>query len=235
MSKIHFRWRCLLATGWLLLAAGCELAAPPLPSGESPPAPHSAEVELNHTVYFATDSASLATAEEAALRRFVASLDERLIVEQIVVGHADVRAGDAYNDALSARRAAAVLEVMEEAGLESPAPSRHALGERFPVAADDEATGWRLSRRVEVLVRGLILAEPACPDWSRPSAAMADNLPTSNFGCATTVNLMRMVADPRDLVEGAPLGPADGTREAAAVHRYRTDAVKQLQVESAAQ
>jgi type IV pilus biogenesis protein CpaD/CtpE len=37
-----------------------------------------------------------------------------------------------------------------------------------------------------------------------------------------------MVADPADLAEGRPLGPADGVREAEAVVRYRTDKVRPL-------
>jgi len=234
MSKIPSPRLRALATGLLLALAGCDLAEPPL-LAQRANEPRIAEVELSHTVYFATDSASVAAEEARALERFVDDLDDRLVVEQVVIGHADVRAGDAYNDALSARRAAAVAALVQAAGLPRPPASRHALGRRLPVAAADEPTGWRLSRRVEVIVRGLILVEPGCPDWSLPAAANAANLPTSNLGCATTVNLMRMLADPRDLVEGAPLGPADGAREAAAIARYRTDAVKQLQVESAAE
>ena len=38
-----------------------------------------------------------------------------------------------------------------------------------------------------------------------------------------------MVADPADLQRGRPLGPADATREAEAIVRYRTDKVKELQ------
>ncbi len=38
-----------------------------------------------------------------------------------------------------------------------------------------------------------------------------------------------MIADPSDLAQGRTLGPADGTREAEAVVRYRTDKVKALQ------
>lgn len=37
-----------------------------------------------------------------------------------------------------------------------------------------------------------------------------------------------MVADPADLPAGRPLGPADGTREADAILRYRTDKVRPL-------
>lgn len=226
-------WLRALTAGLALAVAGCTVAEPP--PAALPVAPRVAATELVHTVYFPTDSAVLPEAEAAALRQFAAGLDGRLVLEQLVVGHADVRAGDAHNDALSARRAAAVAALLRDAGLPAERISVHALGRRLPVAAAEPATSWRLSRRVEVVARGVVLIEPGCPDWSRPSAANPGNLPTSNFGCATTVNFMRMLADPRDLLEGAPLGPADGTREAAAVARYRTDSVKQLQVEAASQ
>jgi type IV pilus biogenesis protein CpaD/CtpE len=41
-----------------------------------------------------------------------------------------------------------------------------------------------------------------------------------------------MVADPADLVTGAPTAPADATREAEAIVRYRTDKVRQLDPEA---
>ena len=85
------------------------------------------------------------------------------------------------------------------------------------------------------MARGIVVVEPNCPDWSRPSAAHPANLPTSNLGCATSLNLVRMVADPRDLVRGATLGPADGRRAADAVSRYRADDIKPLNVEASSQ
>jgi pilus assembly protein CpaD len=54
----------------------------------------------------------------------------------------------------------------------------------------------------------------------------------SNLGCANAVNLGLMVADPADLVTGAPTAPADATREAEAIVRYRTDKVRQLDPEA---
>jgi hypothetical protein len=119
--------------------------------------------------------------------------------------------------------------MLQEAGFPAERMSLHALGRRLPVAADDPETSWRLSRRVEVLARGVMVIEPNCPDWSRASNLHPANLPSSNFGCATTLNFVRMLADPRDLLPGGTLGPSDGTREAAAIRRYRNDEVKPLQ------
>ena len=81
--------------------------------------------------------------------------------------------------------------------------------------------------------RGYHITLPNCPDWSKPIGTDSSNTTSSNLGCANQSNLARMVADPRDLVRGRRLGPADGVREAEAVVRYRTDNVKELNQELA--
>jgi glycosyltransferase involved in cell wall biosynthesis len=68
-------------------------------------------------------------------------------------------------------------------------------------------------------------------DWSRQSGTDFANLPHSNFGCATQTNLGLMVAEPRDLVRGRPLAPADGVREAEAIARYRAGDTTELKQE----
>ncbi len=57
-----------------------------------------------------------------------------------------------------------------------------------------------------------LVALPPCPDWSKPSAGAGDftNTVSSNFGCATTVNLGLTVAQPADLVAPRPVGFAAG-------------------------
>lgn len=42
---------------------------------------------------------------------------------------------------------------------------------------------------------------PNCPDWSDSELPMSEGQ-SSNYGCATAVNLAAMIADPRDLVRG---------------------------------
>lgn len=233
MSRSMRVWQCrAFGACCVAIVAGCAGIEPPAATSQAHQ-PQIATVELVHTVYFDTDDARLTTAEAEALRRFARQIEGELSLEQIVIGHADIRGSDTHNDPLSERRTASVVLVLEAEGLPAERISRHALGRRIPVAADDPATSLQLSRRVEVLARGLVVVEPSCPDWSRPSAAHPANLPTSNFGCATAVNLVRMVADQRDLVRGQALGPADSHQATAAVERYRADDVKPLTVEGA--
>jgi pilus assembly protein CpaD len=67
---------------------------------------------------------------------------------------------------------------------------------------------------------------PPCPNWSEPRPNDFTNAETSNFGCATTVNL-GLMANPGDLVAGRQLAPADGQPATAAVDRYLADQVPQ--------
>jgi len=68
-----------------------------------------------------------------------------------------------------------------------------------------------------------------CGNWSHDANDTHDNLPMPDFGCATQHNIAAMVADPRDLVEPRPLGPADATRRQTIVQTYEKGAVTAAQ------
>jgi OOP family OmpA-OmpF porin len=69
-----------------------------------------------------------------------------------VVGHTDSVGTDAYNQALSVRRAAAVKEVLVGAGVSGAIIDVIGMGERQPVATNETAAGRALNRRVDVIV-----------------------------------------------------------------------------------
>lgn len=78
---------------------------------------------------------------------------------------------------------------------------------------------------VRVVLTRTSAAVPGCPDYTHPSGATADASTSSNFGCATAANLAAMIADPADLVRGAPGAPtADPTTITKAIGAYRTAA-----------
>lgn len=56
--------------------------------------------------------------------------------------------------------------------------------------------------------------------------------PTMAFGCATYSNLSRIIADPADLDQPAPLDEADGTATTGAVQRYHDNKVTPLRATS---
>ncbi|QJU59509.1 hypothetical protein HL653_18690 [Sphingomonas sp. AP4-R1] len=61
-----------------------------------------------------------------------------------------------------------------------------------------------------------------CPDWSDRTLPMSEGQ-SSNYGCATAVNLAAMVADPNDLVRGRTdvAAAADATKATRAIKAWR--------------
>lgn len=78
------------------------------------------------------------------------------------------------------------------------------------------------------MVDRYLATAPACPDWSGSPATPHDNTPSGNFGCATATDFALMLDNPRDLVMGRALAPADAGQASDAVERYRTGHVKPL-------
>jgi pilus assembly protein CpaD len=81
---------------------------------------------------------------------------------------------------------------------------------------------------VAVVVKRLAAMPPACPDWRQIGQYDPDNMPMKNLGCANATNLYLMVADPRDLVSGRMLGPADGYEATRSVDTYRSGKLDSL-------
>ncbi|MBX3501768.1 MAG: hypothetical protein KF889_20185 [Alphaproteobacteria bacterium] len=69
-----------------------------------------------------------------------------------------------------------------------------------------------------------------CPDWSKSPGYDGRNLPHSNLGCATSVNIQTMVANPRDLEVGRDPGQSSGKLGADAVDRLYRNQTKALSV-----
>ncbi|MEK0086146.1 CpaD family pilus assembly lipoprotein [Benzoatithermus flavus] len=226
------RHGCTLRSLFLLCLVTAPSACAPLdavPTASSNPRPIAVPVTYTHDVYFAADSTEISADEAKRLRTFLDALpgDRELSVR--IIGMTDDRTGDARHAALSLRRARGVAELAEArrfAAIEIAEPS----GNRAAMAGAGERRRAR-SDRVEIRVSGYEVRLPACPDWSRRPEGDGRNLPLSNLGCANAVNLGLMVSNPADLDHGRALAPADGSREAEAIVRYRTDKAKQLDTE----
>jgi pilus biogenesis lipoprotein CpaD len=188
-------------------------------------------VEYRHAVYFDTDRAKISGFERDRLLAFLASAQPGDRDTIRLEGHADERATDLYNLELAGRRAATVRDLLEEHGLTADGITSSSFGEALPADPGTGPASWRENRRVEVVLERYLVTLPPCPDWSRQSGTDFANLPHSNFGCATQTNLGLMVAEPRDLVRGRDLGPADGVHQAEGIVRYRTGKVVELEEE----
>jgi outer membrane protein OmpA-like peptidoglycan-associated protein len=106
----------------------------------------------NTDTLFATDSAAL-TAD--GRRRLAAFFQQAGAFGYAIYGHTDSRASEAYNLALSNRRAAAVAEVARSVG--ALVSQQRGFGESMPVAPNDSAANMAKNRRVEIV----------CYRWSR--------------------------------------------------------------------
>lgn len=91
------------------------------------------------------------------------------------------------------------------------------LADRAPVTAGQIAPGT-----IRVVVTRMNATVPGCPDYSRPGEITFEASTSSNYGCASNANLAAMIADPADLVRGAPGSPtADPATSAKAIGAFR--------------
>jgi len=96
--------------------------------------------------FFATNSARISQGGAAHLRDFFVKTGA---VSYIITGHTDSRASDDYNMALSLRRANAVAQVAQSAGVRIA--DVRGYGERQPAASNGTASGMAKNRRVEII------------------------------------------------------------------------------------
>ena len=136
-------------------------AAPPraTPATPGPVTAEAVERAVLETGLFRTTSVNFEFAKSDLIPASAATLDvvadvlRRYPALRIEVGgHTDDRGSDATNDALSQRRAEAVVAFLVAAGVGRDRLSAVGYGERQSVAANDTETGRALNRRVEFVV-----------------------------------------------------------------------------------
>jgi len=110
-----------------------------------------AVIELDE-VHFDFDKATLKPEGKANLDKAAALLDKhpRVVVE--VAGHTDSIGSDAYNQALSERRAIAAKDYLVSKGVAATRLTAKGYGESQPVASNDTDAGRAMNRRVELIV-----------------------------------------------------------------------------------
>ena len=78
---------------------------------------------------------------------------------------------------------------------------------------------------IRVVVSRMRADVPRCPDWSRNSSDDFAENTSSNYGCAINRNLAAMIANPADLVRGAPgTETTDAALSYKAIDTYRKKA-----------
>lgn len=197
----------------------------------SPKALEVDRAQYRHIVYFPTDRDDLGGGEQDRLIAFLRAVQPKDSDDIRIEGHADERATDLYNFDLAGRRMETVKYFLNDNGVDRLEMHASSFGERAPAVAGDGERVWQQNRRVEIILERYLVTPPACPDWSRKTSVDYANKPHTNFGCATETNLGLMIANPRDLVKGHKLDPADGVHQAEGIVRYREGEQPELQEE----
>jgi outer membrane protein OmpA-like peptidoglycan-associated protein len=114
-----------------------------------------AQVDRGHETFFETDQYDLIKIEAAKLKRFISSLPIDKIEDISIYGYCDDRGTDAYNQALSQRRADAIQSIFMENGVsDSIITNADGKGELLLTRLDDAGSSVqrKLNRKVEIIV-----------------------------------------------------------------------------------
>lgn len=102
-------------------------------------------------VLFDTGASTLKPGADLSLDRLAKYMTGHPQTKLIVEGHTDSRGSDAYNDALSERRAQAVVNALISRGVPEDRLRAVGRGKAFPVATNDTPEGRQQNRRVEIV------------------------------------------------------------------------------------
>ena len=105
-----------------------------------------------NTVNFDFDSANLTATAKSSLDKLVIVLKNNPDTNINIYGHTDNKGSDAYNQALSERRANAVRDYFTANGIASSRLFPQGMGESSPIATNDTDAGRTQNRRVEFAI-----------------------------------------------------------------------------------
>ena len=110
------------------------------------------EVTFDSGLLFDFDSDKIRPAAAANLTELARSLNKFGESNLLIVGHTDSQGDDAYNQALSQRRAASAAAYLQAQGVPAARLSTSGRGESEPVASNATEAGKQQNRRVEVAI-----------------------------------------------------------------------------------
>ncbi len=137
-------------------------AAPPPPPAPAPvpvapappPKPVTEKVTFAADVFFDFDKSVLKPEGKARLDELVTKLGGTTLEVIIAIGHTDSIGGDAYNQALSVRRAEAVKAYLVSKGIEPNRIYTEGKGKSQPIASNSTDAGRAKNRRTEIEIVG---------------------------------------------------------------------------------
>ncbi len=126
------------------------------------------QILILEKIYFETDSAEIQQRSYPIIDAVAATLIGNPQITMIEIqGHADERSSDEYNVRLTRDRAAAVLEAINQRGVDRRRMRSAGYGERCPIDPAHNAAAWEKNRRVEFKIleteEGSTGVEVVCP------------------------------------------------------------------------
>lgn len=195
----------------LALGACAELtsSAPQYQTAMEPPVNTVERLAWPHVISFNAKQNSLSPGQRTALAQAVQSAGGPDVVHVRLAAPTDAKGASSK---LTGTRQDSIMKALLTMGVS---------GSHIEVVSEPA----RVPGAFALSLERYVVTPPNCPDWSEPLGTGDARQVGSNWGCSTATNLGLMVADPRDLVVGKTTAPADATREANSVERYRTDKV----------
>jgi OOP family OmpA-OmpF porin len=137
-------------------AAPAPKPVPPVaaPKPAAKPKPVAEKVTFAADVFFDFDKSVIKPDGKSKLDDLSAKMRGINLEVVIAIGHADSIGADAYNQALSVRRAEAVKAYLVSKGTEANRVYTEGKGEKQPVASNKTAEGRAKNRRTEIEVIG---------------------------------------------------------------------------------
>ena len=107
-------------------------------------------LDMPSEITFGIDSANIDAGFRDTLNQVASTLTQYEKTYVDVLGHTDSSGPDAYNQALSERRASAVADYLSSRGVQSARLATRGYGESQPKASNLDAAGRSANRRVEI-------------------------------------------------------------------------------------
>lgn len=107
-------------------------------------------LDMPSEITFGVDSANIDPSFRDTLNQVASTLTQYEKTYVDVLGHTDSTGSDAYNQALSERRASAVTDYLSSRGVQSARLATRGYGESQPKASNLDAAGRSANRRVEI-------------------------------------------------------------------------------------
>ncbi|WP_319272089.1 OmpA family protein [uncultured Draconibacterium sp.] len=109
-------------------------------------------LDENADVRFEFDSSELTSASQTNLGNLVEIFNKYPDTDILVIGHTDSDGAESYNQTLSEKRAASVVNFLKSNGIEAARLSSVGMGESQPRATNDTKQGKAQNRRVEFTI-----------------------------------------------------------------------------------